>query len=53
MIKNLLPVPRRMQAPSSTPNDTRYPVPAIVAGVIGGAAAAGLAWLAPLGAAPA
>lgn len=35
--------------PSSTPDDTRYPLPAILAGVLGGAAAAGLAWLAPLG----
>ena len=51
MTNNLLPVRQRSRAPSSTPNDTRYPVPAIAAGVIGGAAAAGLAWLAPLGAA--
>ena len=49
MTENLLPVRRRINAPSSTPDDTRYPVPAIAAGVIGGAAAAGLAWLAPLG----
>ncbi len=35
--------------PSTTPDDTRYPLPAILAGVLGGAAAAGLAWLAPLG----
>ena len=49
MTMDLLPVRRRTQVPSSTPNDTRYPVPAIAAGVIGGAAAAGLAWLAPLG----
>ena len=50
MTENLLAVRRRIDAPSSTPDDTRYPVPAIAAGVIGGAAAAaGLAWLAPLG----
>lgn len=49
MKKNLLSVRPSINAPSSTPNDTRYPLPAIVAGVIGGASAVGLAWLAPLG----
>ncbi len=49
MITNLLPVRRKVQTPSATPNDTRYPVPAIAAGVITGAAAAGLALLLPLG----
>ena len=49
MIPNLLPVRRKVQTPSTTPNDTRYPVPAIAAGVITGAAAAGLALLLPLG----
>ena len=49
MTENLLPVRRASHAPSPTPNDTRYPVPAIAAGLIGGAVAAGLAWIAPLG----
>ena len=44
----LLPVRQKAQAPSTTPNDTRYPMPAIAAGVISAAAAAGLTWLAPL-----
>ena len=45
----LFPVVRRKtQAPSTTPNDTRYPMPAIAAGLITAAAAAGLTWLAPL-----
>ena len=47
--KNLLPRSRGIPVPPSSPNDTRYPVPAIVAGLICGAAAAWLAWLAPLG----
>jgi regulator of protease activity HflC (stomatin/prohibitin superfamily) len=51
MTMNLLPAVRqRNQAPSTTPNDTRYPVPAIVAGVLSGAAVAGLALLTPLAA---
>jgi regulator of protease activity HflC (stomatin/prohibitin superfamily) len=46
---NLPAIRSAVRPPSSTPDDTRYPVPAILAGVLGGAAAAGLAWLAPLG----
>ncbi len=49
MTQNLLPVRLRTRSPSTTPDDTRYPVPAIVAGVIGGAVATGLAALAPFG----
>ncbi|NNG17809.1 MAG: slipin family protein [Gemmatimonadales bacterium] len=36
--------------PPSSPNDTRYPVPAVVAGTIAGLGAAGLAFLTPLSA---
>ncbi len=50
MTQNMLPVRLRARSPSTTPDDTRYPVPSIVAGVLGGAVAAGLAALAPLGA---
>ena len=39
---------KRVDVPSSTPNDTRYPMPAIAAGVVGAVAAAGLTFLAPL-----
>jgi len=49
MTTPLFPVVRRKtQAPSTTPNDTRYPMPAIAAGLITAAATAGLTWLAPL-----
>jgi regulator of protease activity HflC (stomatin/prohibitin superfamily) len=37
--------------PPSSPNDTRYPVPAVVAGTVAGLGAAGLAFLTPLAAA--
>jgi len=39
--------------PASSPNDTRYPVPAVVAGTITGLGAAGLVLLTPLAAAAA
>ncbi len=39
--------------PASSPNDTRYPVPAVVAGIITGLGAAGLVLLTPLAAAAA
>ena len=48
MSNGMLPVRRRANAPSSTPNDTRYPVPAIAAGVVGGVVASALAALTPL-----
>lgn len=47
-MKNLLPGSRMIRAPASSPNDTRYPAPAIAAGLICGAAAAGLTRLTPL-----
>jgi regulator of protease activity HflC (stomatin/prohibitin superfamily) len=41
----------RVRPPSSSPNDTRYPVPGIAAGVAAGLGVAGIAALLPIGAA--
>jgi len=51
MNERLLPVLRTRSLPTSSPDDTRYPVPAIVGGIVGAGIAAGIAWLLPLGAA--
>lgn len=51
MSKSTLPALRTRRLSVSPPDDTRYPVPAIVAGVVGAGIAAGLAALLPLGAA--
>ncbi|MDH5804348.1 MAG: slipin family protein [Gemmatimonadota bacterium] len=43
----------RTRAPAQSPNDTRYPVPAIAAGAISGLVVGGLSWLLPFIAEPA
>jgi len=51
MSKNVLPALRSRNLPGgSSPDDTRFPVPAIVGGVLGAAATAGLMALLPLAA---
>ncbi len=51
MTPTYLPVPKGATPPPSSPDDTRYPLPGIVAGALGAVAVGGLAMLAPLGAA--
>jgi regulator of protease activity HflC (stomatin/prohibitin superfamily) len=51
MSRTLLPALRVGNLPASSPDDTRYPVPAIVGGLVGAGIAAGIAWALPLGAA--
>jgi regulator of protease activity HflC (stomatin/prohibitin superfamily) len=49
MSKRLLPALRTRNQPASSPDDTRYPIPAIVGGIIGAGVTAGIAALLPLG----
>ncbi|MCJ7824058.1 MAG: SPFH domain-containing protein, partial [Anaerolineales bacterium] len=49
MSPSILPARRTQNIPGSSPDDTRYPVPAIVGGVLGGSITAGIAALLPLG----
>ena len=51
MTKSYLPVQAGSNLPSNSPNDTRYPVPGLAAGVLAGLGVAGLSVLLPLGAA--
>ena len=51
MTPNYLPVQKGVITPASSPDDTRYPFPGLVAGALGAAAVGGLALLVPLGAA--
>ena len=51
MNQKILPTLRTQFIPASSPNDTRYPVPSIVAGIVGAGITAGIAALLPLGAA--
>ena len=51
MNQNILPTLRTRNTPTSSPDDTRYPVPSIVAGLVGAGITAGIAALLPLGAA--
>jgi regulator of protease activity HflC (stomatin/prohibitin superfamily) len=50
MSKYTLPALRSLTPPPGSPNDTRYPLPALTAGAVGAAATAGLAAILPLGA---
>jgi regulator of protease activity HflC (stomatin/prohibitin superfamily) len=50
MSKYNLPALRSLTPPPGSPNDTRYPLPALAAGAVGAAATAGLVALLPLGA---
>ncbi len=51
MTKSYLPVKANSAVPTNSPNDTRYPAPAVAAGVVAGLGIAGLSLLLPLGAA--
>ncbi len=46
---SMVPARRTQNIPDSSPNDTRYPVPSLVGGAVGGAITAGIASLLPLG----
>jgi len=50
MSKRMLPALRTPNTPSTSPDDTRYPVPSIVAGLVGAGIAVGIATLLPLAA---
>ncbi|MCZ6915542.1 MAG: slipin family protein [Gemmatimonadetes bacterium] len=51
MTSSYLPVSKAAPPPAVSPDDTRYPLPGLVAGMLGAVAVAGLTMLLPLGAA--